>query len=135
MTQGTIMIIGAIVVVLLIVVAVGLRRSGHASQRYNESDLTKEKKQEFSAQALKGSVKKQTDRWDLIPIAKQNGATHFENAGLVICFYRTHDGKVERCFAEYSPSTNNYEWVWPPSEWHADQVKIPESAKPIPDDF
>lgn len=71
----------------------------------------------------------------LVQEAKQTGATHFGGAGPAIAFYRIHDGIVEECFAEFTPGKGYHEWVWPPSEWHAGEKKLPKNAMPIPEDI
>lgn len=81
---------------------------------------------------LKKAVKQYPELKKLTVEAVQNDASHFDYLGPSIFFYRVRDGKIERCFAEFSPAVKHFEWVWPPTQsWHTDVEKMPESVLPI----
>jgi hypothetical protein len=63
--------------------------------------------------------------------AQRDGATHGKRYGPAVAFYRPHAGSVERCFAEYNPSTRRYEWIREPPDWQTDPAGIPDGATPV----
>lgn len=62
--------------------------------------------------------------------AQRGGATHARYTGPAIGFYRIRQGQVECCFAEYSSSTQRYEWIWQPPDWR-EQDYLPGDAVSI----
>ncbi len=54
---------------------------------------------------------------ELANFAFRHGATHGERRAYAVFFYRIQGNKVERCFAEFSPSDNRYHWIWDPTDW------------------
>jgi len=112
-----------------------IRKSNSLNQSQKTDEPSRQEQNTDGSQMLYEIIKNFPRVKALAEEAKQNGATHFEGVGPAICFYRSRNGKVERCFAEYLPATRRHEWVWPPSEWHADRKIIPQNAKSIPEDI
>lgn len=133
--KTTIIIIGIVLIVLVLLIIYRVLQSNpNKKAQFNNALLSSQQIAE-GRQMLEQTIKNHPRVKELVVEAKQNGATHFGGVGPAIAFYRIHDGKVEECFAEFTPGKGYHEWVWPPSEWHTGKKRLPENAKPIPDDI
>ena len=135
MTATTVsIVIGTVLLVLILLAFDRMRRnnSGKQDQTPIMNAVPEPEKIAEGKLVLEQIIKNHPRVKELAEEAKQNGATYFEGAGPAIAFYRIHDGKVEECFAEFTPGKGYHEWVWPPSEWHTGKKSIPNTAKPIP---
>jgi len=130
MTTTNTIIIGVVLIIFVLLIFYRMRQNKGQTQMVNavpNSEQIAEGKR-----VLEQIIKNHPRVKELVEEAKQNGATHFEGAGPAIAFYRTHDGKVEECFAEFTPGKGYHEWILPPSKWHTGKKSIPKNAKPIP---
>jgi hypothetical protein len=86
------------------------------------------------AGAGRAYTEQRAQRQDLREMAvgvRRDGATHGKRFGPAVVFYREHDGRVERCFAEYNPSTQRYDRIREPPDWQEDLSGIPAGATQI----
>jgi hypothetical protein len=137
MTTTTISIVmGIVILVLGLLVFYRMRQNNSGNQDQIQMNAVPNPEQIADGKRELEQIIKNFPRVkELVQEAKQTGATHFGGAGPAIAFYRIHDGKVEECFAEFTPGKGYHEWVWPPSEWHAGEKRLPKNAKPIPEDI
>ena len=121
MTIGSqVLVMFAVIAVLFIVLFIRLRQGLRASQERKTNH----------GQNLNGILENHPELRSFVMAAKQSGASHFEYSGPGIIFYRTNNGKIERCLAEYGPG--RFEWIWGPSDWRK-YKELPKHASPIPE--
>ena len=98
--------------------------------RYRRLPPVSEEQNTTHSQNLDEILENHSELRSFVTAAMQGGASHFEYTGPGIIFYRTNNGRIERCLAEYG--SGGFEWIWGPSDWR-EYKELPKHASPIPE--